>query len=194
MLTTSFFVLSRQCAADLSAQVGNYHLNVDITSCFDAVVALFAATTGKAPRFRAHGGTNAENLALQNIQARFRMLFSYMLAQLLPWVRGRRGFLLVLGSSNARFPFHPHKPPCISSGGDKVGRRLFHAVCVRSPPQKQRGSGGIKAPSRPQRSALQARALCYACRLSAQRTNEYEEGVTILLLQAHQHPSPLPLD
>ena len=102
----SLFIPSRQCAADLSAQVGNYHLNVDITSCFDAIVALFAAATGKTPKFRAHGGTNAENLALQNIQARFRMLFSYMLAQLLPWVRGRRGgFLLVLGSSNARFFF-----------------------------------------------------------------------------------------
>ena len=114
-----------------------------------------------------------------------------------------RGCAAGAGSSSSSaaathvFPFlplslsHPHnKPPCISStGGDKVGRRLFHAVCVRSPPQKQRGSGGIKAPSRPQRSALQARALCYACRLSAQRTNEYEEGVTILLLQAHQHPS-----
>ena len=104
---------ARQCAADLSAQVGNYHLNVDITSCFDAIVALFAAATGKAPRFRAHGGTAAENLALQNIQARFRMLFSYMLAQLLPWVRGRSGFLLVLGSSNARlfttfFLLFPH--------------------------------------------------------------------------------------
>lgn len=55
---------------------------------------------GKHQIFRAHGGTNAENLALQNIQARQRMVFSYMLAQLLPWVRNRSGFLLVLGSAN----------------------------------------------------------------------------------------------
>ena len=33
-------------------------------------------------------------------QARSRMVLSYMLAQLLPWTRGRSGFLLVLGSAN----------------------------------------------------------------------------------------------
>lgn len=34
------------------------------------------------------------------IQARMRMVLAFMLASLLPWVRGRRGFLLVLGSAN----------------------------------------------------------------------------------------------
>ncbi|KAJ7281635.1 hypothetical protein C8J57DRAFT_1298220 [Mycena rebaudengoi] len=52
------------------------------------------------PQFRAHGGTAAENLALQNIQARLRMVLAYMFAQLLPWVRGKVGGLLVLGSAN----------------------------------------------------------------------------------------------
>lgn len=33
-------------------------------------------------------------------QARLRMLLAYMFAQLLPWVRGRQGGLLVLGSAN----------------------------------------------------------------------------------------------
>lgn len=48
------------------------------------------------------GGSHAENLALQNIQARSRMVVAFLMAQLLPWCRGRRngGFLLVLGSSN----------------------------------------------------------------------------------------------
>lgn len=48
------------------------------------------------------GGSRVENLALQNIQARIRMVISYMFAQLLPWVRGKgeRGNLLVLGSAN----------------------------------------------------------------------------------------------
>lgn len=35
-----------------------------------AVRELFAFVTGNKPRFRAHGGTPAENLALQNIQVR----------------------------------------------------------------------------------------------------------------------------
>lgn len=33
-----------------------------------AVRNLFAVVTGHRPQFRAHGGSNAENLALQNIQ------------------------------------------------------------------------------------------------------------------------------
>jgi NAD+ synthase (glutamine-hydrolysing) len=64
------------------------------------VVFCFEKLTGRAPRYRVHGGSSAENLALQNIQARLRMVFGYMLAQLLPWVRGRQGFLLVLASGN----------------------------------------------------------------------------------------------
>ena len=32
-----------------------------------------------------------------SLQARLRMVESYLLAQLLPWVRGRGGYLLVLG-------------------------------------------------------------------------------------------------
>merc|ERR1712146_711124 len=37
---------------------------------------------------------------LVSLQARIRMVIAYLSAQLLPWVRGRTGFLLVLGSSN----------------------------------------------------------------------------------------------
>lgn len=46
------------------------------------------------------GGSNVENLSLQNIQARIRMVLAFMLASLLPWVHSKPGFYLVLGSSN----------------------------------------------------------------------------------------------
>lgn len=68
--------------------------------CINAIRQLFLLVTNKKPEFRAHGGSNAENLALQNIQARLRMLLAYLFAQLLPWVRGKVGGLLVLGSAN----------------------------------------------------------------------------------------------
>ena len=55
-------------------------------------------TVSAAPQ--ADGGSGAENLALQNIQARLRMVLAFLLAALLPWVRGRAGFLLVLGTAN----------------------------------------------------------------------------------------------
>jgi NAD+ synthase (glutamine-hydrolysing) len=58
------------------------------------------AAIGKTPQFKLHGGTETENLALQNIQARSRMVLGYYLAQLLPWSRNRTGALLVLSSAN----------------------------------------------------------------------------------------------
>ena len=61
---------------------------------------VFRACTGRSPVFTSAGGTAREDLALQNIQARLRMVLAYMMAQLLPWCRGRDGFLLVLGSGN----------------------------------------------------------------------------------------------
>jgi NAD+ synthase (glutamine-hydrolysing) len=66
----------------------------------EAVIKVFTSTTLRTPRYSVHGGTVSEDLALQNIQARLRMVTAYLYAQLLPWVRGRSGFLLVLGSAN----------------------------------------------------------------------------------------------
>ena len=59
-----------------------------------------SSTPLRPPRYAVAGGTRAEDLALQNLQARLRMVLSYLCAQLLPWMRGRSGFLLVLGSAN----------------------------------------------------------------------------------------------
>lgn len=102
---------TRGRAAALAEQVGAYHLNSGIDDMCDAVMAVFMATFGsstpgmRVPRFASAGGTRAEDLALQNVQARLRMVLAYLLAQLLPWVRSGcsasgAGFLLVLGSAN----------------------------------------------------------------------------------------------
>jgi NAD+ synthase (glutamine-hydrolysing) len=91
-----------------------------------ALRTLFQVVTGLRPRFRAHGGSDAENLALQNIQARLRMVIAYFFAQLLPWVRGRVGGLLVLGSANV-------DERCVLGGcfADDAGSSIrFDAVCV----------------------------------------------------------------
>eukprot|EP00775_Hariotina_reticulata_P006615 gene6615-6843_t len=91
---------TRSRAKALAQQIGAHHLDINIDSIVGCVVQLFRSITGKTPRFRVDGGSPAENLALQNIQARLRMVMAFLLAQLLPWVRGRSGFLLVLGSAN----------------------------------------------------------------------------------------------
>ncbi|KAF8892046.1 hypothetical protein BD779DRAFT_1610238 [Infundibulicybe gibba] len=80
--------------------MASYHVDLNMDTVVTAVRNLFGFVTGVRPQFRSQGGTNAENLALQNIQARLRMVLAYMFAQLLPWVRGKSGGLLVLGSAN----------------------------------------------------------------------------------------------
>ncbi|RUS20180.1 glutamine-dependent NAD(+) synthetase with GAT domain-containing protein, partial [Endogone sp. FLAS-F59071] len=92
---------TRDRARLLAEVIGSYHTDLNMDTVVQAMHALFSLITGKTPRFRVHGGSNTENLALQNIQARLRMVLSYLFAQLLPWVRGKTTpALLVLGSAN----------------------------------------------------------------------------------------------
>ncbi len=93
-------------AKRLGAAIGSYHVTVPIDLMVRAVTRVFSLATNKTPRFLVRGGTLAEDLALQNIQARLRMVTAYLFAQLLPWTRKSagetvgKGFLLVLGSAN----------------------------------------------------------------------------------------------
>jgi NAD+ synthase (glutamine-hydrolysing) len=109
---------TRQRAKDLADRIGSYHTDMNIDDTFDATKNLLTQGTGFEPKFKVHGGSDAENrmcahahrftsllivsVALQNIQARSRMVVAYYYAQMLPTVRQRPGggSLLVLGSSN----------------------------------------------------------------------------------------------
>jgi hypothetical protein len=66
----------------------SYHTDLNMDTVVTALRTLFQVMTRVRPRFRLHGGSGAENLALQNIQARLRMVIAYFFAQLLPWARG----------------------------------------------------------------------------------------------------------
>lgn len=91
---------TRKLAATLANQLGSYHLEINIDSAISALLSIFQMATGAVPKFRRHGGCARQNLALQNIQARIRMVLAYLFAQLCNWVRNRPGGLLVLGSAN----------------------------------------------------------------------------------------------
>lgn len=91
---------TRKRAKDLATALGSYHVDLNMDALVTAVRLVFSMATGFRPQFKVHGGSNAENLALQNIQARIRMVLAYLFAQLLPWARGKLGGLLVLGSAN----------------------------------------------------------------------------------------------
>ena len=93
---------TRSRAKELARSIGAYHTDLDIDDIFNAQRNTFTKATGFEPSFKVYGGTQAENLALQNIQARSRMVTAYQFSQLLPTVRKRPsgGGLLVLGSAN----------------------------------------------------------------------------------------------
>ncbi|KAL0542350.1 hypothetical protein IC582_022455 [Cucumis melo] len=91
---------TRTRAKVLAHEIGSWHLDVSIDGIVSALLSLFQTLTGKRPRYKVDGGSNIENLGLQNIQARIRMVLAFMFASLLPWVHSKPGFYLVLGSSN----------------------------------------------------------------------------------------------
>lgn len=102
MGTTNSSNETKKRAADLASKIGSYHVSFNIDGIITAIVSLFEVTTGHKPIYKIFGGTDIENLALQNIQARSRMVLSYLFAQMLPLVRKKsnKGGLLVLGSAN----------------------------------------------------------------------------------------------
>ncbi|KAI8120364.1 putative glutamine-dependent NAD(+) synthetase [Lucilia cuprina] len=91
---------TRRRASILANQLGSYHIEISIDTAVNALLGIFNAVTGLTPRFRTQGGCARQNLALQNIQSRIRMVLAYIFAQLMLWVRNRPGGLLVLGSAN----------------------------------------------------------------------------------------------
>ena len=102
MGTTNSSNDTRARAKLLAQEIGAYHVDLNMDSVVTALTSLFTFVTDFRPRFSAHGGSKTENLALQNIQARLRMVIAYLFAQMLPTVRKRPngGSLLVLGSAN----------------------------------------------------------------------------------------------
>ncbi|KAM7020205.1 glutamine-dependent NAD(+) synthetase [Passerculus sandwichensis] len=84
----------------LAEQIGSYHISLNIDAAVTVVVKIFSVVTGRTPKFSVYGGSSRESLALQNVQARIRMVLAYLFAQLTLWARGMPGGLLVLGTAN----------------------------------------------------------------------------------------------
>ena len=77
---------TRSRAKELSKAIGSYHTDLDIDDVFNAQKNIFTKATGFEAKFKVHGGSITENLALQNIQARSRMVTAYEFSQLLPTI------------------------------------------------------------------------------------------------------------
>ena len=88
-------------AFNIASQIGSKHYEIQM----DNIVKTFknsylSMAKGPEPKYLEQGGSWAEDIALQNIQARSRMVMSYLLGQLLPISNSKPGFLLVLASGN----------------------------------------------------------------------------------------------
>ncbi|RAR01056.1 glutamine-dependent nad(+) synthetase [Stemphylium lycopersici] len=86
-------------AQRLAEGIGAHHIDMSIDTVYQAERDLLPQYTGFTPDFK---GSTAENLALQNLQARLRATTAYYLARMLPTIRKRpgEGGLLVLSSVN----------------------------------------------------------------------------------------------
>ncbi|EME80166.1 uncharacterized protein MYCFIDRAFT_56644 [Pseudocercospora fijiensis CIRAD86] len=91
---------TRTRARELAQAIGAHHIDTNIDDMVASLHGTVTGVLGKEPHFKVHGGSQTENLALQNFQSRSRMVLAYALAQLNPWSRGKPGSLLVLGSAN----------------------------------------------------------------------------------------------
>lgn len=91
---------TRKRSKELAEQIGSHHTEIEI----DGIVHEFRELTKKffniTMKFQSEGGTWAEDIALQNIFARVRMVLSYLLAQLAPVRRKKNGFYIVLAAGN----------------------------------------------------------------------------------------------
>uniref|UniRef100_A0A8C0YA68 Glutamine-dependent NAD(+) synthetase n=1 Tax=Cyprinus carpio carpio TaxID=630221 RepID=A0A8C0YA68_CYPCA len=131
---------TRNRAKDLAAQIGSNHLNINIDMAVKGMLGIFSMVTGKWPQFCANGGSARENLALQNVQARIRMILAYLFAQLCLWAQGKPGGLLVLGSANVDESLTGYftKYDCSSAdinpigGVSKMDLKCFLQYCVKS--------------------------------------------------------------
>lgn len=87
---------TRQRAKDLSEAIGSYHVNLDIDDVYEAQKKLVVSSINFEPRFKVEGGTNQENLTLQCLQARIRMVTAYVSPSLYLLSQGiMRNFILL---------------------------------------------------------------------------------------------------
>uniref|UniRef100_A0A7S4T6Z9 Glutamine-dependent NAD(+) synthetase n=1 Tax=Alexandrium monilatum TaxID=311494 RepID=A0A7S4T6Z9_9DINO len=104
---------TRGRAKQLAQEIGAIHTSIYIDSITDALQGTFKnlefhtdkLTKAQLKTDPQMDGTWMENIALQNIQARSRMVMAYFMAQLMPWATDgdettAGGALLVLGSAN----------------------------------------------------------------------------------------------
>ncbi|KAL8715588.1 MAG: hypothetical protein Q9220_000924 [cf. Caloplaca sp. 1 TL-2023] len=83
---------TRDRARRLAHAIGSYHIDLNFDGVIKAVTTLFFGLFGFQLRYKIQEyGSEQSGLALQNLQARLRMVLAYLLSSTLTIVRGRPG-------------------------------------------------------------------------------------------------------
>lgn len=95
---------TRYSASSLAEEIGSNHMEVDIDEIYISFLNSIKTSINFSPKFQNQGGSITEDLSLQNLQSRIRMVMSYLLSQISPLLNKsnteKPGFLLVLASGN----------------------------------------------------------------------------------------------
>jgi len=91
---------TRDRAQHVADAFGVKHIDGTIDDAVEGIKKAAKEMTGFEPRFEEMGGSKSEDLALQNVQARTRLIISYFVAQVLPNITKRKGFFLVMATGN----------------------------------------------------------------------------------------------
>jgi len=91
---------TKRRARQIAEEIGSTHQEVSIDEICEGFMKGTQNVIKQRPKFESEGGTMGEDLAIQNLQARSRMVLCYYLAQLLPIQHKLPSYLLVIGSAN----------------------------------------------------------------------------------------------
>ena len=122
----------------IADEIGSYHIEINIENIVNAFLDVFEQAFKRRPQSEKEGGSIIEDKQIQNLQGRIRMIMSYMIAGLIPWIQQRKhSFLLVLSSGNLDELITGFLTKYNSSSGDlnpigsisKVRLRTFLEYC-----------------------------------------------------------------
>ncbi|CAI2387896.1 unnamed protein product [Moneuplotes crassus] len=89
-----------QRAFELSQEIGCKFDKCKIDGLYDSSLGIFTDLFQRHPRYLCQGGTEEEDLALQNIQARVRKIFASFIAESNSFDRNDEGYLQILSTTN----------------------------------------------------------------------------------------------
>lgn len=166
--------LTRKRARDLAEFVGSDHSEVEIDGIANEFKALIKKFFDVILKFQAHGGTWQEDIAIQNLYARIRMVLSYLLAQLTAIKKKTRSFYLVLacGNLDETLTGYYTKYDCSSGDLNLIGSmsKVDIKNCLKYL-HKTLGAGIIK-------DILEAKATAELKPSESEQTDEQEIGLT----------------